>query len=203
MNIALISGIVAAILGAYSTIPYVIAILKKKTRPHQLSWLVFTIMNGIVFFSQFFAGARLSVIITAIFFVGSILIFLLSLKYGTRKSSRWDKTLFGIAIVTIAVWYLTRNNDLAIWLTVIIDLAASTMIIFKLRTQPDSESAQPWIIATVAYIFTCISLMGTPFGILYVRPLYGLVCDAALVFFIFLYMSKSKTKPAPDSPAKF
>ena len=202
MNIALISGIIAAALGAYSTIPYVAAILKRKTRPHQLSWLVFTIMNGIVFFSQFFAGARLSVIITAIFFIGSVSIFLLSLKYGVRDSSKWDKTLFAIALITIAVWYITKSNDLAIWLTVVIDLAATTMIILKLRTDPNSEAAQPWLIATIAYVFTNLSLIGTPFGILYVRPLYGLLCDATLVFFIYFYAKKSKSKPAIDSTAK-
>ena len=202
MNIALLFGIIAAILGAYSLVPYVSAVLKKKTKPHQLSWLVFTIMNGIVFFSQLFAGANISIIITAIFFAGSAFIYILSLKYGTRESSRWDKTLFAIALVTIVIWYITKSNDLAIWLTLIIDLAATTMIILKLRTQPNSEAAQPWVIATVAYVFTCLSLIGTPFGILYVRPVYGLICDAALVFFILLYTRRSKKKVASESPAK-
>jgi len=159
-------------------------------------------MNGIVFFSQFLEGARLSVMMTSVFFVGSLIIFIMSLKYGTRDSSKWDKALFTFALVTIVVWHVTRSNDTAIWLTVLIDLAATTMIILKLRTDPHSEAAQPWIIATVAYIFTILSLTGTSFGILYVRPIYGLVCDATLVLFIFYYSRRSRSKPSVDSPAR-
>ncbi len=193
MNFPIIMGIVATILGIYSTVPYVIAVVKGKTKPHQLSWLVFVIMNGIVFLSQYLAGGRESVLITLTFFVGSLIIFLLSLKYGTRNTSRWDKALFTFALATIIVWILTRSNETAIWLTLVIDLAASTMTILKLRKQPKSEEPGPWIIATVAYVFTCLSLTGTPFGILYVRPIYGLVIDAALVMAILYFRKNQKS----------
>jgi len=99
MNFINISAFLSTVLGIYSTIPYVFAILKGKTKPHQLSWLVFVIMNGIVLFSQFLAGGRESILITLTFFIGSLIIFLLSLKYGVRESSRWDKTLFLFALV--------------------------------------------------------------------------------------------------------
>ncbi|MEO5948893.1 MAG: hypothetical protein ABIP74_00635 [Candidatus Saccharimonas sp.] len=187
MTFTLTMGIIATILGVYSIIPYVIAVLKRKTSPHQFSWLIFVIMNGIVLFSQFFEGARESVLITLSFFVGSLIVFLLSLKYGTRATSKWDRLLLGFALATIVIWILTRSNTTAIWLTLIIDVIATTMTILKVRNVPDSESATPWIIGTIAYMFTCLSLIGTPIGILYVRPIYGLVCDLFLVVAILYY----------------
>lgn len=192
MTFSLVMGILATIVGLYATVPYVVAVLKGRTKPHQFSWLIFTIMNGIVLFSQFFEGGRESVLITLTFFVGSLLIFLLSLKYGTRDTSRWDKLLFSFALLTIVIWAITRSNDAAIWLTLVIDVIATTMIILKLRKQPKSEDPKPWIIATVAYIFTTLSLVGTPFGILYVRPLYGLICDLILVVAIYYFLTRSK-----------
>jgi hypothetical protein len=66
------------------------------------------------------------------------------------------------------------------------------MIILKLRRQPKSEAPGPWVIGTIAYVFTCLSLVNTSFGVLYVRPIYGLVCDAALVLAIFYFRKKLK-----------
>jgi hypothetical protein len=191
MNFPLIMGIFATIFGLYATVPYVIAILKGKTKPHQFSWLIFVIMNGIVLFSQFFEGARESILITLTFFIGSLIIFLLSLKYGTRDTSKWDKLLLTFALLAIVIWMLTRSNEAAIWLTLVIDVIATSMIILKLRKKPKSEDPKAWIVATIAYVFTTLSLVGTPVGILYVRPLYGLICDLFLVIAIFYFLRKS------------
>lgn len=194
MGLTEVAAIISTILGIYATVPYVLAILNGKTKPHQLSWLVFVIMNGIVFFSQYFAGGRGSVLITFTFFIGSAIIFLLSLKFGLRDSSKWDRLLFTFALLTIIVWVLTKSNAIAIWLTVLIDLAATSMIILKVKSKPQSEDPYPWVIGTLAYIFTCLTLIGQPLNILYVRPLYGLIGDAAIVGFIYFCKLKSLKK---------
>lgn len=194
MNLVTIAAFLSTALGIYSTVPYVITILQKKTKPHQLSWLVFTIMNGIVFFSQFLEGARDSILITLTFFVGSAIIFLLSFKYGIRDSSKWDKFLFGFALFTIVVWFVTRSNALAIWLTVFIDLAAMSMTLLKVKAEPHSEDPQPWIIASAAYICSIITLLGNSHLILLVRPLYGLIGDVVLIASIFYFRKRSKGK---------
>lgn len=186
-----VSAILSTVLGIYCSVPYIRAILSGKTKPHQLSWLVFVIMNGIVLFSQLFAGARESILISTVFFAGSFIIFALSLKYGIRDTSRWDKWLFGFALLTIVVWAVTKSNEAAIWLTLLIDLAATTMMILKLRKEPHSEAPYPWILASTAYVFTCLTLIGKPLSILYVRPLYGLIGDVLFVLCIYYFRRKT------------
>jgi hypothetical protein len=136
--------------------------------------------------SQFLAGGRQSVLIALVFFISSTADFVLSLKYGTRNTSRWDRLLFGSALLTIVIWILTQSNVAAIWLTVLIDIAATAMIIFKIKAHPNSEDPYPWAILTVAHTFTCLTLFNKPFGILYVRPYYGLASGAAVVAAIWL-----------------
>lgn len=194
MRLTNVAAFLSTALAIYCIFPYIQAILKKKTKPHQMGWLVFVIMNGIVFFSQYFAGGRSSVLISITFFVGSLIIFLLSLKFGVRESSRWDKFLFIFALCTIVIWYLTRSNAIAIWLTLLIDLAATSMTILKIKSEPHSEDPLPWAIASVAYVFTILTLVGQPLSILYVRPLYGLIGDVALVAFIYIWRIKAKKK---------
>ncbi len=192
MNLLSISAFLSTFLAIFSIIPYLRAILKKTTKPHQFTWLVFFIMNGIVFFSQYFAGARESVLISCTFFIGSFLILLLSLKFGVRDSSKFDRVLFIFALLTIVLWFVTKSNSIAIWLTILIDLSATTMMVLKIKADPNSEDPFPWMVATFAYIFTCLTLVGQPLSVLYVRPVYGLMIDAALVLFIYTQRVKAK-----------
>ena len=151
-------------------------------------------MNGIVFFSQFFAGGRASVLISLTFFIGSSIIFLLSLKYGVRDSSKWDRGLFAFALGVIVIWFLTKNNALAIWLTILIDLSSTTMMVLKIKADPSSEDPLPWFIGGIAYVFTCLTLVGQPVSILYVRPMYGLFIDMFTVAVIYFWRGKAAKK---------
>ncbi len=202
MHLTNIAAFLSTAIAIYCTIPYIRAILKGKTKPHQLSWLVFVIMNGIILFSQYFEGGRQSILIALTFFIGSVIVLLLSFKYGTRDTSKWDKLLFGFALATIALWLVTRSNAFAIWLTVLIDVAATTMMILKVRAEPHTEDPLPWFLAIVAYVFSCLSLIGSSDYILYVRPIFGgFVCNGALLLAI-LYYRKSKNKVDTISPAE-
>ena len=197
MSLTAIAALLSTILAVYCAIPYIISIIKGTTKPHQFSWLVFAIMNGIVFFSQFLEGGRGSVIVYGLFFIGSTINFLLSLKYGVRDTSKWDKLLFGFALLTIVVWLITRSNATAIWLTILIDVFATSMIILKLRAEPHTEAPLPWVLATAATGFGLLTLVGKPLSILYVRPTYGIVCNLILIAFIYYYR-RNKTKETSE-----
>jgi hypothetical protein len=194
MNFRTIAAVISTVLAIYACIPYAISIVKGRTKPHQLSWVVFAIMSGISAASQLLAGGRGSVLVPIVFFFGSLSSLTLSFKYGTRKSSPYDKLLFSLALVTILIWYLTKSNATAIWLTALIDVFATTMIILKIRAQPHSEAPYPWFIATLAYTFTCLTLIGKPVSVLYVRPLYGFLSEAAVWLAIVIYSKKSAQK---------
>lgn len=201
MDVVTIFAAISTVIAVYCSIPYIRAILNGKTKPHQFSWLVFMILNAVTFLSQYFEGARLSALIAFAFFFGSLIIFLLSLKYGTKDTSRWDRLLLGFALATIAIWIVTKDNALAIWLTIAIDTAATTMTILKIRAQPASEEPSPWILASIAYVFTCLTLVNVPFGILYARPIYGLLGDLAIVAAIYFYRKKGVVNIS-SSPAE-
>jgi uncharacterized membrane protein YoaK (UPF0700 family) len=151
-------------------------------------------MNGMVFFAQYLAGGRISVLVSLAFFGCSLTMLILSFIKGTIKSTSIDWLLFALALIAMVAWIVTKNNNLAIWLTLIIDVIAVTMIIFKVRKHPGSEDPSPWITGTLAYVFSCITLFKVPFGILYVRPIYGLLCDAILVGAIYFFRYQNKTK---------
>lgn len=159
-------------------------------------------MNGIVVVSQFLEGARASILIVAVFLLYSVINFGLSFRYGVRNSSRYDKLLLVLALVTMGVWILTQNNVLAIWLTIGIDVLATAMLILKLKQHPGSEPLWLWGIAVLAFVFSCLSLADKPFGILYVRPIYGVLGNLAVLTAIWYFRParKRRTADAISSP---
>jgi hypothetical protein len=198
-----ISSIISAFLAIYCTVPYILSILNGKTKPHQFSWVIFAIMNGIITLSQFLEGARLSVIVPAIFFIVNLITVALAFKYGVRDTSIYDRLLFMFCLVIIAIWALTKNNALAIWLTVAIDIQATTMMILKVKAKPDSEAIFPWAMGSLAYVFSCLTLLNRPFGVLYVRPIYGLLSDFAMVAAIYYFLRPStRISKSMNSPSR-
>lgn len=187
-----ICGVISTILAIGCAVPYIRSVLQGKTKPHQFSFMVFAIMNGLVFVTQFLEGARQSVLIALVFFISTLITVVLSFSRGTRNTSPLDRTLFGFALLTIVIWALTGSNTVALWLTVLIDIFATTMILLKIKAEPKSEDPLPWIIATAAFVFTCLSLLGRSVSVIYVRPFYGLASSAIVAWFIFYHRKKNK-----------
>ena len=71
MNVPVIAGLIYTVLAVYSAIPYIISVLNGNTAPDRLGWLVFTIMNGMVFFTQIFEGGTSSTLRSLAFFVSA------------------------------------------------------------------------------------------------------------------------------------
>src|SRR5687768_7092255 len=164
-----ISAFVSAVLAVYSGIPYIRSVLSGRTKPHRFSWFILTLIQAIVVISQFLKGGRASIIVTFIFLLYCSVIFVLSLTpKGTKDTSRYDRLLFFLALITILAWILTKNPAVAIWLSVIPDMCATLMIILKIKASPLSEDPFPWTIGTIAYVFGCLTLVATKPGILYV-----------------------------------
>jgi hypothetical protein len=185
-----ICGVLSAVLPLWAIVPYVRSILRGRTKPHQFSWLIFTIMSGITLASQLASGAGASALLFAVFFFDELVVLLLSFKYGVKGTSRFDRLLLTLSLFTILIWIVTRDTTLAVWLTAAIDIPATTMTVLKVRKDHGSEAAGPWIIASVACIFSILTLVKTPFGILYVRPIYALLSEAAIAVAALVYRAQ-------------
>ncbi len=185
--IATTAGVISVILALSASIPYVLSTVRGKTKPHQLTWIVFAIMGTILAVSQYLEGARASVLISVAFVISDLVIIALSFKYGVRNTSKYDKLLFTLCLVAIAAWIVTQNNALAILLVVLIDILAVSMMLLKIKAQPDSEAVFPWLVASLAWLFGCLALANTEFGIVYVWPFYVLLSDLAIIGAIYFF----------------
>lgn len=153
-----ILGISAAILNAVAFVPYISTILSGKTKPERSSWWIWSILMAIAFAAQIAAGATWSALLTAVFFIGNIVVAFLSLRYGYGKFSFMDGAAIVAAIIGVALWAATNNPLIALLVTIVVDFLAYWLTIIKSWKAPYSENLLAWSLMTIAAILSILSV---------------------------------------------
>ena len=122
MKVAL--AVLAALLAIAGNLPYLVDILKERVKPHPYTWLVWTMVSGIVFFGQLAKGAGIGALPTAASEIFTLIIFLFSLKYGFKGITKTDTAFLIFAFIGIGLWLLTKDPTLSVVVAVCIDLIA-------------------------------------------------------------------------------
>src|SRR6266498_3135268 len=97
-------GITSGILTGIACIPYIKDILLGKTKPERTTWLIWSLLGSIAFFSQMSEDANWSLWLTGIDTLGVIFIFLLSLNYGVGGWTKRDMIALIAAGIGLVLW---------------------------------------------------------------------------------------------------
>ena len=132
--------ILASLLVLAGNIPYLKDVITGKIKPHPYTWFVWTIVSCVVFFGQLAKGAGIGAIPTAVSEIFTVIIFLVSLKYGFKNPPKIDKYFLAFAILGIIPWILTKDPTISVIIVVSIDLIAFLPTLRKTYCLPSSET---------------------------------------------------------------
>lgn len=158
MDYKIISAIISAMLVVVFFAPYLRDILKRKTKPHTYTWLIWTITQGTALAGIWYGGGGAGSWAILVSTIVVFLIFLLSLKYGTKNITKTDTVILILAIVAILVWWKLNNPIAAILMVTLIDFLGFIPSYRKTFHEPWSETLISWIGSAVSYIFAIIAL---------------------------------------------
>ena len=133
-------AILAALLAIAGNLPYLWDIVKGRIQPHPYTWLVWTLVSGIVFFGQLAKGAGIGALPTAASEIFTLIIFLFSLKYGFKGITKTDTAFLALAIFGIGLWILTNEPAYSVVIAVGIDLIAFVPTLRKTWQYPSTET---------------------------------------------------------------
>ena len=89
-NMLQLLGLLSGFISVICYLPYIRDIVAKKTKPEKASWLIWSVLGSIAFFSQLAKGATDSLWMPGVQTFGVAVIFLLSLKYGVGGLTKRD-----------------------------------------------------------------------------------------------------------------
>jgi hypothetical protein len=166
-----IFGYISGILFMFSAVPYVRSLLRGNTKPQRITWLIWTVLVFIAFFSQLAKGATWSLLLTAGDAVAIVIVYIFSFKYGVGGFGKMDIiSLFGAGL-SLILWYFTSEPAVALFLIILIDIIGSNLTVQKAWRNPETENWVGWAMCGVGGLFGILSVGSFNF-ILLAYPIY-------------------------------
>ncbi len=182
-------GFVTVALSIIGHIPYIIDTLRKRTKPHIFTWIIWTTVTLLAFLGQWAKGGGAGSWGTGITSMMALIITLVAIKHGTKDITAPDTILFIIALSAIIPWYFTKDPTLSVIIATLIDACAFIPTIRKTFKNPKSETFATYSLNIIRHTLSLIALERYNLAtILY--PLYLLFMNT----FITIIMVRSKGK---------
>ena len=125
-------GLLSGIVGLIGYAPYIRDTWRGDTRPERCSWLIWSVLGTIAFFSQIHEGATQSLWFAGTQVSATIFVFLLSIRKGTGDflCPSYIAAL-GVAAIGLVAWYFTDSAVYALMLTIGVSLLGGVLTIRK------------------------------------------------------------------------
>jgi hypothetical protein len=185
MNGHTVLAIIGGIVQILSAVPYIRDMLWGQTRPNNISWSLWTVLQSIALAAQLSAGFSWSVLLlVAMTFNTAIVAVLGAMGYGYKQYGALDYICGAIGAAAIVLWLLTGQPLVALILSVLADFIIAIPTVVKAVRDPHSETLLAWFLVAIASALTLLSITAvTPSNLLY--PSYLFLITASMTGIIF------------------
>ncbi len=153
-----IAGIIAGLLVTVAYIPYIVAIMKKETRPNRASWFIWLTSDIVVVASMVNERAWSALWLPLGFTIGALAVAVLSLKYGEKNWGRTETICSVLAAISIVLWVSVASSLPALLLNVGVLLFGAIPTIAKAWLNPSGENKWAWTLFASGAL---VSLIGS------------------------------------------
>ncbi len=140
--------VIASLLGMYAYYPYIRDTLRRKTRPHVFTWLVWNVLMFIALLAQIAEGAGIAAVVTGMFVLLNGMVVFLSFRYGEKTITRSDWVMLFCSLMAIPLWLMTKDPAWSVILIALIDVIAFIPTFRKSWTKPAEETLQTYILCS-------------------------------------------------------
>lgn len=159
VNIKLIFAVLSIIVGLVAgTLPYLRDMFRGQTQPHAYTWLIWSITQGTAVAGLWHGKGGWGVLPLLVGTVTTFLVFLLSLKLGTRNITKGDTVILIAALLAIAVWWRLHDPVLSVLMVSVIDVVGYFPSFRKTFQEPWSETPFSWFIFALVNLFAIAAL---------------------------------------------
>ena len=183
IELVVVLGISAGLIGIADTIPYVRDTLRGSTRPHRGTWLIWGVLAVVVCLSQYADGASWSLIMAGVQAVLTTGIFVLSIRRGEGGVSRVEQLMIAIAGAGVLGWIVADEPLVATACVVAADLLGAAMMVPKTYRDPESETLVTFAFASVGGALAAGAVGAIDLSLL-LYPVYYCLVNGAIALLI-------------------
>lgn len=173
-------GQIAGALALLGFVSYVVAILRRQTRPSRATWWIWTIVGVVLCASYLSSGATVTIWVPISYALGPLVAAMLSLHYGEGGWTRFDRACFLGTGASLALWAVVRSPIIPLTMNIVIDLLGALPTLRKTFDDPDSEDRLAWLLFFVANTLNLLAISRWSFSIV-LYPLYLFALNGVMV----------------------
>lgn len=181
-------GVVGSLVGIASYVPYFRDIFRGTTKPHPFSWFVWGIITSVVLLAQVLNGAGVGAWISAITLIACFLIAAIALRHGEKRITALDWWCFSLALAGIALWRLTSEPLVAVFMVTFADIIMYVPTIRKSYWKPGEETLSTWVLNTIKWFLSAASLQ----TITFTTALFPIAIVFTNIFFIAMVLIRRR-----------
>ncbi len=172
-------GILGGILSFTSNIPYMYDTIKKKTKPHRVTWGIFFLLNIIFLGNHIAAGATSSIWLVVAFTLSTFTIFTLSLRNGVGGTTKLDIAVLIGAILGVVIWQLIHSPIASIIVNITCAAIASIPTYKKAWIHPQTETKISYSLGAFASLLSAVSVGKIDLALL-LLPIYSFIYQGTI-----------------------
>ncbi len=179
------------------TVCYVRSVLRRETRPHVFTWLIWTLSTGTIAVIQFLNEAGPGAWATIVATGNCLAVTLLAVKYGEKNITRSDRVALVMAIAALALWAITDNALIAALLLTAVDGFGYYPLLRKSYDKPREEFVWLYLLSNIKHLLS-ISAMTSYVFINLVYP--GTIFFLNSAFLIMIAIRRHQLRPTSETP---
>ena len=159
------------------------AMIKGRAKPHRTTRFVLLIITTLGFLSLYATGDRVVVWFLGICSIQSLVMFIMSIKYGMGGWGKVDIACLLIALLGIVLWKETSSPILALYAAVTVDFVGMVPTLIKAYRLPYTEYWMPYILDLSSIVLIVLAIQNGGFNE-YLYPVYLFLINSVMLAFI-------------------
>lgn len=172
-------GEIATVITIVAYLPYILSILRNKTKPDRTTWFVLFLIGAITFIVYKSIGATTTLGVSLANVIGPFIVFILSIKFGEGWNKLSDFKYLFISCIAIVLWQLFESPLLGLIFNLTADLIAFIPTIKKSILEPWTEDILTWCLFVAGGVVNLLAIDQWTFSValypLYILSAEGLV----------------------------
>ncbi|MFA5188375.1 MAG: hypothetical protein WC460_03365 [Patescibacteria group bacterium] len=186
MNLSVIAGKLAGIISLCAFLPYIIAILRKQTKPNRASWWIWSAVGLMLGASYFSSGARNTIWVPVSYIIGPLTIAFLSIPYGEGGWNRFDRYCLIISALSIVLWISFKNPLIALLINLSMDTLGGLPTMRKSYKNPEGEDKLAWTLFSTGNLVNIFAIETIKFSIM-IYPIWMFICPCGIITLLVLW----------------
>lgn len=153
-----ILAITASVIIVFSVAPYIIDIIRGKSRPNIVSWFTWSLLTSIAMAAAFADHEPRTALLLLGETTGTLLVAVSGLKYGYAKLSLFDGLCQAGAITGLILWLVFNSPTVATIAVITVDMLAALPTLKHSWVNPQEETWQTYMLVVIASVLTIASL---------------------------------------------